>query len=162
MTAIAGTRRSMKELIGSILSYDKETGLFTWMVSPRRGIAPGSVAGTVNLNGYRIICIDGKKYRASRLAWFCAHGVWPNGEIDHRDRNRLNDAIANLREATSSQQKANRSANNGRELPKGVKRRYHKFVARLGKKHIGSFGTVEEARMAYLNAAREEFGEFSV
>lgn len=42
------------------------------------------------------------------MAWGFVHGEYPEFEIDHKDRNRGNNAIDNLRPATRSQQIQNR------------------------------------------------------
>jgi len=52
--------------------------------------------------------VDGRNYKAHRLAWLWCHGPIPEGlEVDHKDSNPANNAISNLRLATSQQQKAN-------------------------------------------------------
>jgi len=62
----------------------------------RKGQA-GTVAGTIDKNGYRIIGIAGQLYWAHRLAWFIHFGKWPTGQIDHVNMdpldNRLNGVI---------------------------------------------------------------------
>ena len=55
-----------------------------------------------------IIGINGKIYRAHRLAWLYMTGKWPKEEIDHKDTNSLNDKIENLRICNDFQNKANR------------------------------------------------------
>jgi hypothetical protein len=79
------------------LRYDAETGLFTRRVGSGHAHA-GDMAGSVHSTGYVRICIDGGRYTAHRLAWLYVHGVWPSGQIDHINRNRSDNRIANLRE----------------------------------------------------------------
>ena len=57
-----------------IIHYDRETGAFQWRVSPRYGIQVGDVAGVFDPNGYRLIKIDGRLYKASRLAFLWVEG----------------------------------------------------------------------------------------
>ena len=56
------------------------------------------MAGSVHSTGYVRIGIDGRKYTSHRLAWLYVHGVWPSDQIDHINRNRSDNRIANLRE----------------------------------------------------------------
>jgi HNH endonuclease len=79
------------------LHYDAETGVFTRRVGSSNARA-GDVAGSVHSTGYVRISIDGGKYTAHCLAWFYVHGVWPSDQIDHINRNRSDNRIANLRE----------------------------------------------------------------
>ncbi len=102
-------------------------------------------------------------YRGGRLAWFYTFGYWP-AEIDHIDRVKTNDALDNLREATSQQNKANRIANRS-SVARGVYWHKNKYAARIsfdGKQiHLGLFDTEAEAIAAYKGAAKICFGEFS-
>lgn len=54
-----------------------------------------------NSLGYVQIKISGKLYHAHRLAWLYVYGYMPEKEIDHINRIRDDNRIANLREATS-------------------------------------------------------------
>jgi hypothetical protein len=90
-------------------------------------------------------------------------------EVDHKDRNGLNNQRANLRPATSSQNAANRRKRKVAVTSqyKGVDwyRRTGKYYARImvnGKQHyLGSFTNQEDAARAYNAAAVEHFGKFA-
>ena len=70
----------------------------------------GSLAGYVCKNGYRVVVFKCKQYKLHRLIWILHYGyIDPNTEIDHIDKNRLNNDISNLRLATSGQNGQNRS-----------------------------------------------------
>lgn len=146
-----------------IFNYDKETGVFTRLVSAGRHAA-GSIAGTIDDDGYVRITINNKKYRAQRLAFLYVAGSFPNYEVDHKDRVRTNNAWLNLREATRQQNAANRAATalSGR---KGVSLQNGRFVAAVkhnGKrKYLGSFESADSAHAAYAKAANDLYGEFA-
>ncbi len=57
------------------------------------------VAGTITQRGYRAIRVDGMKYQAHRLAWKYIYGEDPV-VIDHKNRNKLDNRIANLHNGT--------------------------------------------------------------
>lgn len=152
--------------------YNPATGVFRWIKEPRKiGPCIGKVAGTVRGNGYVFISVPGYgQLGAHRLAWIYVHGLTIGGaEIDHRDTNPSNNAIDNLRIATSSEQKQNKKVqSNNRSGLKGAF--YH--AAHKGKKwrtqirvegkviFLGYFETAEEAHKAYGEAAIKHFGEF--
>jgi hypothetical protein len=91
-------------------------------------------------------------------------------EVDHKDRNPLNNKKDNLRIATRSQQMANSNPQGLRDF-KGVhkikdgrslKNKFRAITKKNGKTiHIGYFNSAEEAAQAYDRKAKELFGEFA-
>lgn len=148
-----------------VLHYDPETGVFTWAVKIARRIIAGREAGRVS-KGYRYIKIDGTEYAAHRLAWFSMTGAWPSGQVDHRNRDSLDNAWLNLREATQSENNANTRCRNALGV-KGVRRSANgkRFIAEIvhGRKttYLGTFRTAEEAHSSYMLAARDFHREFA-
>lgn len=153
----------------SILDYDQGAGVFRWKENAERsaqwnGRYAGAVAGKVTAGGRRIISIDKRLYRASRLAWVYVHGVDLPDEIDHADVDASNDAITNLRPANSSQNKHNRPGRSLRGLPKGVTLTASgKFGGKISLhgEHfwLGSFDTADQASTAYAEAAEKLYGQ---
>ena len=90
----------------SILHYDPLTGVFT-RIKPTRKCRVGTVPGSFNSKGYFRIMVNGKKYQAHRLAWLYVYGTWPKNQIDHINRNRSDNRIANLRDVTNQQNMCN-------------------------------------------------------
>lgn len=80
-----------------LYSYCADTGVFTWRESKQNPYLIGKPAGSIHNDGYRMIKVDGQRYRAHRLAWAWVNEEEPPAEIDHIDRNRLNNAMDNLR-----------------------------------------------------------------
>lgn len=149
-----------------MLRYDATTGDFFWRITPSRNTRIGQRAGRVHYKyGYIQISIRGKRYQAHRLAWLYCHGKWPVGQIDHINRIRDDNRIANLRPATRSQNQANRSlqANNTSGF-KGVvfHKQIGKWVARIGKQHIGTFDSAYDAATAYAATATRLYGEYGI
>ena len=54
--------------------------------------------GSLDKDGYLIIKIKGKQYKAHRLVFAYHNGKFPTMEIDHINRNRTDNRIENLRE----------------------------------------------------------------
>lgn len=151
--------------LNDLLLYDANSGNFIRKTS--RGPAKaGRVAGTVTKYGYRIVTVDGQKYCAHRLVWLLHTGVWPSGDIDHIDGDKLNNRINNLRDVSRSvnQQNRNKILSNNTTGLLGVS--YHKraksYRATIGlnKKSInlGHYRTAEEAHAAYM-AAKQKLHE---
>lgn len=90
-----------QQILKNILKYDKYTGIFTWLINIKK-IKFGDIAGSITKNGYTQIMIDGKNYKAHRLAWLYVLGKWPENDIDHKDRNKSNNIWENLRDVTRS------------------------------------------------------------
>ena len=89
-----------------VLSYAPATGIFRWKVSASTRAPVGTIAGAKNGRGYRQIRIDGRPYSASRLAWLYKTGKWPNSELSYINGKPSDTRWANLREATSSQNRS--------------------------------------------------------
>lgn len=152
------------EAVAAKLRYDPLTGEF------ERKSGDGYVPiPTYKINvGYRVIGLSAPRasaYLAHRLAWLLTHGEWPVGEIDHRDNDKLNNRIANLRIATRSQNRANVPSFN-RTGRKGIRQAASgRFVAyiwlRTHIKHLGTFDTLDEAGAVYERAALAFRGEFA-
>ena len=152
----------------SILSYDKDTGEFTWL--ERRGTAkPGKKAGAKSpYHPYIHIKIDKHLYKAHQIAWLFHYGKWPDFDLDHIDGDGRNNRISNLRRCTMSQNLGNRKLNkNSTTRMKGVSRRrgydrYRAYINYKGKRiHLGEFSTAEEASATYARVAKQLFGEFA-
>lgn len=150
-----------------ILDYDKNTGVFIWKVKKSVNIKIGQKAGRPNkYSGYGVIVIDKIGYKAHRLAWMYQYGSFPKGHIDHINRLRNDNRIANLRECSMAENKQNISltrTRNGATIDMGVysvkrKTSKNKWTSgiRLNKKrvHLGTFDTKKEALYAYLKAKR--------
>lgn len=155
------------ERLLQLLHYEPETGVFTWRGArgPAKG---GAVAGSIDGDGYRSIMIDGKNYFAHRLAFLWMRGAWPKADIDHWNLNKANNRWTNLRDATSSQNKANTCARvNNTSGYKGVSwhKRDRKWRAEIGvsgkRIFLGNRVTREECAALYATAAKEHFGEFA-
>jgi hypothetical protein len=153
-----------QEYLKRLFEYDPETGLFCNRSSRGRARA-GHEAGSYTCGYWRIV-IDGEKYYAHHLAWLYVYGEWPL-EIDHRDGDRSNNKIANLRIATRTEncfnadREAGSSGLKGAYLDTRVSKWYSKIQIGYRTIWLGHFSTPEEANRAYLMAAEKYQGEFA-
>jgi hypothetical protein len=160
------TQARLKEL----LHYDPETGAFTWKAYPNPQhpgkTKLGGKAGSLNSRGYHRIHICGKSHYAHRLAWLYMTGKWPTSQVDHRDLDTANNAWANLREATPSQNAMNRRASSTNTTgTKGVSPQGNRWMAMLylgGKpRYLGLHTSIELAAAATQIARKELHGDFA-
>jgi hypothetical protein len=132
-------------------------------------IRVGAVAGGKSGDGeYIHIRVDGRIYRAHRLAWFYVTGEWPEGLVDHDDGNGLNNSWNNLRNATPLQNsynrgktKANTSGYKGVFICPHSGNWYAKIVHNGKQKRLGTYKTREEAYEVYCLWADMLHGEFA-
>ena len=126
----------------------------------------GKPAGYV-ARGYRRCKIGEKKVMAHRIIWAMAHGVWPLADIDHIDRNPLNNSLSNLRDVDHSENQKNMSVrkSNSVGVP-GVtwckqRQRWRASIGLNGKaKSIGIYRDVQDAISA-RRKAEYDFGYYS-
>ena len=64
--------------------------------------------GSYDKDGYLIVKVKGKQFKAHRIVWLLNYGELPNGEIDHINRNKTDNRIENLRIATRKIQNQNK------------------------------------------------------
>jgi len=148
-------------LLQRLFDYDPETGYF-WHRTVKLGSDRTRLAGCVSGSGYRYITVNEKSYLAQRLAFLYMLGHWPRRHVDHRDRNRDNNAWKNMREATRRDNCGNQVARVNNKLGvKGVHRVRNRYRAVVAGKHLGTFATIEEASAAYEAGAKKYFGEFA-
>jgi len=138
------TQKRLKE----VLQYNGESGAFS-------RVSRNGRLGTICVQGYLVIQIDGVIYKAHRLAWLYTYGDWPREQIDHIDRDRMNNKILNLRDATAkdnsqnrTMSKNNKSGVNGVYWNKKMGKWHAQIRGETGNEHIGYFGNLIEAREA--------------
>lgn len=127
-----------------------------------------SPAGTLNSRGYLQTRINNKIYLNHRIIWIL-HNYDINSDIliDHKDVNKLNNFICNLRLATQSQNNANKKTST--RNTSGVKgvyldSKFNKWCTQIdfkGKRQKATHTSFEEA-CRYITDLREKLhGEFS-
>jgi hypothetical protein len=152
-----------QERLKKLLHYDPDTGFFTWIVDNNNRLKTGDVAGYKDVKGYITITIDGKRYKAHRLAWLYVYASFPLGFLDHKNQNPTDNRIVNLRNATRNENEQNTStpqANNksgfkGVSWHKDNKKWLSQIQINNKKISLGYFDTPEEASKSYLKAKRE-------
>lgn len=149
-------------------SYDPDTGLVTWLKTPKRRkwIKPGSNYVCEHNQGYRYVTVNKEIFLVHRLGWFLTHGYWPK-EIDHIDGNRSNNQLCNLREVTRRENQRNSESRGKTSKFKGVSwstsRKKWAVYIHDGTKgiNLGRFEDEFEAARAYNEAAEAIFGQFA-
>lgn len=121
-----------KELLDSLEYNEKSLTKLIWISSPGRRIKIGDQAGC-RIGEYFRITYRGKTYAVHRIIWELLKGAIPCGmDIDHRDRNKLNNVISNLRLATHNQNQHNRSAARKNQYGvKGLSKDCNKWVGNI-------------------------------
>ena len=135
-----------------VLDYDEGTGNFTQKAKLKNSANVGELAGTYPKNGYATIQIDGERHSLHRLAWFYVHKQWPKHHIDHIDGNPANNAIANLRDVSSSGNMQNRKTsckNTSGHTGVVENKQNGRWYAKIS---LGSFESREDAIRAYQMA----------
>lgn len=115
------------ELLRKLLRYDPETGQLFWRARPVSLFRAGHFSAEHNAakwntryagkpttpslgsEGYARCTINGRLYHAHRIIWALHYGEWPEGCIDHINRDRADNRISNLRVVTVAENNKNRS-----------------------------------------------------
>lgn len=172
---LSKTESMVREILRSI-SYDPLSGALTWR--DRQWIRP---CVNSRWRGKKVGCEDAGYVKFSlthelgsctlyghQAAWVIMTGEWPV-EIDHEDRDGLNNRWLNLRPATRAQNSTNTCGWKVKPsgLPKGVflDKRRGRFFSKIGRppqqQWLGYFENPDDAKAAYDRAATERHGEFA-
>ena len=102
------TRRVLTlQEVNELFEYDSSTGILYNKLDRRRA-RKGEAAGSLNNYGYLIVKISASTFLVHRLIWAIVYGYFPENQIDHIDRNKVNNRVENLREVSDSCNKRNR------------------------------------------------------
>ena len=149
------------DYLRTVLRYDSDSGLFTWLVCLSRNQPAGHIAGSMHERGYIAIRVDGVQYPAARLAWLYVFGKFPEGVADHIDGLPWNNRLANLRDVskTVNGQNQKRAHKNNKIGLLGVHQERKGFVAQIkvnGKRvWLGNHSNPSLAHSVYLEAKRK-------
>jgi HNH endonuclease len=107
--------------------------------------------GSKDYYGYTIIKFKGRQYKAHRLIWMYHYGTFPQNVIDHKNGNKSDNRIENLRDVKQAEnvRATNRKPNYetgviGVCIDKATKSLKKMFVTTLNKK-VHRFYTIEDA-----------------
>jgi hypothetical protein len=167
------------EFLSECVTYDGETGAFTWKLRPLSHFVnfkafatwnakfAGNPAFTSNCRGYFYSRVSGKKMYAHRAAWAVTYGEFPK-EIDHKNGNPSDNRIINLRAAdrlTNNCNVASAKGSSSKFLGVSWSRKDRRWVAAITKNRVrtvlGYFRNESDAAAAYDAAARTVHGEFA-
>ncbi len=141
--------------------YDKETGDFYYMKSPKKSRV-GTKCTSTDSYGYKVLSLsfEGKRrtIKAHRLAWFITHGVPPKNVINHINHERGDNQITNLEDVTTRKNTDQKHLTSASQYV-GVKLVSKPWMAAIvvagRREHLGCFKTEEEASIAYQKRLKE-------
>jgi len=149
----------IKGNIAEIVLYDKDGN--------ERNRAIVDVADVPKVTGVKWCLLGDLNYVVSSGGSLLLHRLLLDApdsmEVDHKNRNTLDNRRANLRLATHADNRHNLCSRRGGSQFKGVCyfKPAKKWRAQIASKHLGYFRSEETAALAYDKAAREQFGEFA-
>lgn len=153
----------LRKIVMERLSYDTRTGLFKWKCRVSTRVPKGSKAGSLHKkNGYVLIKILRRTYKAHRLAWLIVYGSFPPNQIDHINGIKHDNRIINLRAVTHAENSRNRSLdirNKSGHLGITYNKKTNRWIAQIGgtrkRVNLGHFENKEDAiearRIAEIN-----------
>jgi len=151
-TTLTGRIERIKLFIDNGYTADLETGL---VYSPKPGTDEMIKRGCINNKGYMALTtkLNGKsiKLQAHHFIYYLATGKVVD-ELDHIDRTRHHNGVANLREVTHSENQQNKDEARGYYYVKKIDKYRVKLMTNGVRMDVGYFKTEEEAKQAYLIA----------
>lgn len=152
-----------QEFLQHRFHYDPETGKITHR-NPLHKQHKGKEAGYTNTQGYVQLRIDRKAQYAHRAIWVYVYGIEPEGYIDHKNGDKSDNRLENLRIISNRENQCNQKIHREGKLPgcrlmnynhnKNFK--YHAYITIAGKrKHLGVYSTEIEAHNAYMQYRKD-------
>lgn len=144
------TQKRLREL------FKYEDGFLIRIAKTSNNTKVGDIAGTsTDTTGYAVVRIDGATQKVHRMIWIYHNGkIEDKYIIDHKDKDKSNNKIENLRKVTKQENSFNSSAK-GYYYHKKLKK-WRAMIGINGKrKSLGCFETEAEAKVAYQNAKKE-------
>lgn len=155
-----------QEQLKSLVHYDPDTGIFTWLQKPVNGTGrnnsakwnkryAGSRVGSIGKHcnkRYYSAGIMGKKMYLHRLAWLYITGNHPEDVIDHINGDTLDNRFENLRSTSKSQNQKNSQLDHRNKT--GISgvwfcnrlKKYICYITSFNKrKYLGSYADFDEA-----------------
>lgn len=184
---IIHTKLPDRKTLLECFSYDQYTGQLTWRERPREHFATDGAHKRFNDRyafkragknqgkkgsgkNYRSVKFSlygvEKSYLEHRIIWKIFYGADPEDQLDHKNGNKIDNRIENLRECTNQQNCLNRKMkSNNTSGFKGVSHtKSGKFLASIqykGKQvKLGNYTSPDEAYEIYCKAAQVFHGEF--
>ncbi|MDA8113243.1 MAG: HNH endonuclease signature motif containing protein [Acidithiobacillus sp.] len=159
---------SAVKALRAAFDYNPVTGIFTWKKHKCANYT-GKKAGCLHKpTGYWFLTLNNKKVKGHIAAWAIYYGIYPTHHIDHKNLNKSDNRITNLRKSNKSKNGANRPAQkNNTSGHKGVfwMKRAKGWLVQIGVrgtvKYVGFYKQKEDAIAAYAAAANRYHGEFA-
>ena len=127
------TRKSGRPTVYQLryaIDYNPDTGAMTWKKDRKNGTKAGKPAGTYNTHGYLVLTYKRIKIKAHHVAWAIIHGEWPSKLIDHKNGDKSDMRMENLRECTKKENNWN-TKREGKGRPVGVMQEGNGYRATL-------------------------------
>jgi len=123
---------------------------------PSAKMLAGRVVGCKDNLGYYVTAYKGKAYKVHRIVWLIVYGKWPNGIIDHINRDPSDNRIENLRDVGHSENQLNRKHSGRVDYPGVYVAKNGKYIANIkiqgNHKHLGTYETEADAISARKEA----------
>lgn len=156
-----------QEYLQSIFDYKDGNLYWKKKTSKESNICIGNKAGSKNNYGYIQVSIKNKLYKVHRIIFCMHHGYLPEF-IDHINKDKSDNRIENLREATKSQNSLNTKTRiNNTSTAKNVywhkpsKKWWVTLTINEKQKSFGYYDDFELAELVAIEARDKYYGEFA-
>lgn len=165
------------EVVRRLLDYDPMTGILTWKyrtelegtkASGWNARYAGTEAGSIDGGGYINVSIHKLRYPSHVLAWVITYGAWPADQLDHKNLNKADNRLLNLREANAAENgwnvgltKRNKSGIKGVNWHKASNAWIVRIAVNGHQKYLGTTDDFELACIIRAEAAAKYHGEFA-